>query len=270
MSDLHEANRQSWNEATKQHRSHKPDLIQQYLNGHNNLHIEDVWLLRDVAGKRVAHLQCNDGQDSVSIAKFLGAKVTGIDISDTAIDFARELNDAMQLDVDFVRSDIFDWFDSNIEPFDYVFTSYGTIVWISSINDWAAGIAKTLKPGGKLIIIDFHPLIGMFEIDWSLVYDYMGGKTLPSSGVGDYVGDDWQGEFQNPKPAYEFAWGIGNLLSAVLANGLQIEAFKEYPYMNGWQRMPDLKGEPATRRFYAPDNKPLLPMMFSLVATKPA
>lgn len=39
--NYHEQNRQSWNEATKQHHSHKPDLIEQYKNGRNNLYPEE-------------------------------------------------------------------------------------------------------------------------------------------------------------------------------------------------------------------------------------
>ena len=66
-SNYHEENRQSWNAATTQHHSHKPDLIERYKNGWNNLYQEDMAILGDVKGKSLVHLQCNDGQDSLSM-----------------------------------------------------------------------------------------------------------------------------------------------------------------------------------------------------------
>lgn len=267
--EQHEQNRLSWNAATEQHHTHRPDLIQKYKEGYNNLHIEDMWLLREVAGKALVHLQCNDGQDTLSIAKHLGATVTGVDISDTAIEAAQKISEGADIPATFIRSDIFEWFETTDAQFDYVYTGYGALGWLSSLATWAEGVAKILKPGGQLVVMEFHPITGIFENDWSLVYDYMGGKTIVTEGVGDYVADDYAGNFQNPHKAYEFAWGLGNIISAVLGSGLILERFNEYPYMNGWKRFPDMRSEEPTRRNYVPDDKPLLPMMFSLVAQKP-
>jgi SAM-dependent methyltransferase len=266
MTNYHEQNRKSWNTATKQHHSHKPDLIERYKNGWNNLYPEDMELLGDVKGKTIAHLQCNDGQDTICIAQFCGAEVTGIDISDYAIESAQKLSAETGIPANFVRSDIFDWFDSNETLYDVLYTSYGAINWISDVKKWAKGIAKTLKAGGKFVMIDFHPLVGMFELDWSLKYDYMGGKTIEEGGVGDYVGNDWEGNFKNEQTAYEFAWGIGDILGALLESGLILEQFKEYPHLNGWQRFPEMRDE--GRKFYFPDDKPIMPNMYSIIARK--
>ncbi|MCA9896381.1 MAG: hypothetical protein KC615_25545, partial [Anaerolineae bacterium] len=108
----HEANRKSWNSATERHQSHRPDLIEQISSGYNTLYAEDMALLGDVRGKSVVHLQCNNGLDTLSISKHLGASITGVDISDYAIEVARQLSDACAIPARFVRSDIFDWFDT--------------------------------------------------------------------------------------------------------------------------------------------------------------
>ncbi|MDQ7026244.1 MAG: class I SAM-dependent methyltransferase [Anaerolineae bacterium] len=266
--DYHQDNRKSWNAATEQHHSHKPDLIARYQKGWNNLHPDDMQLLGDLTGQRVVHLQCNDGQDTVSIAKFCGGDVTGIDISDYAIESARKLSKEANIPATFVRSDIFEWFEQNETPFDVVFTSYGAVGWIADVQQWARGIAKSLKRGGRFVMIEFHPLINMYEIDWSLQYDYMGGKCITDGGVGDYVGDDYEGKFKNPYKAHEFSWGIGDILGALLESGLTLKHFKEYPYNNGWQRFPEMKN--VERRFYLPDDKPTMAMMFSIIATKQA
>jgi SAM-dependent methyltransferase len=266
--DYHQDNRKSWNAATEQHHTHKPDLIERYKNGWNNLHDDDMQLLGDLTGQRVVHLQCNDGQDTVSIAKFRGGDVTGIDISDYAIESARKLSAEANIPATFVCSDIFEWFDQNEMPFDTVYTSYGAFVWIADLYEWARGIAKVLKPGGRFVMIDFHPAIGMFEFDWSLVYDYMGGKRILTGGVGDYVGDDYESKFKNPHVAHEFPWGIADIITPLLEAGLILTQFKEYPYINGWRRFPEMRNE--ERRFYLLDDKPVMPLMFSIIATKPA
>jgi hypothetical protein len=94
----------------------------------------------------------------------------------------------------------------------------------------------------------------------------MGGKRIATGGVGDYVGDDYEGKFKNPHVAHEFCWGIGDILGAVLESGLTLTQFKEYPYINGWQRFPEMRNE--GRRFYPLEGKPIMPMMFSIIAAK--
>lgn len=88
--DLHEANRLSWNAATVAHNSHKGDQAAFFRRGGSTLFPEELDLLGDIAGLSLLHLQCNSGQDSLSLAQ-LGADVTGVDISDEAIAFARRL-----------------------------------------------------------------------------------------------------------------------------------------------------------------------------------
>ena len=121
----HEANRKSWNAATERHQSHRPDLVALMKNGHNNIYAEDMALLGDIKGKSLVHLQCNNGLDTLSIANHLGADVTGVDISDYAVEVAKNLSESAEIPAKFVRSDIFDWFDSTEERYDVVYTSYG-------------------------------------------------------------------------------------------------------------------------------------------------
>ncbi len=73
-SDLHEANRLSWNAATRAHNSHKADQAAFFRNGGSTLYPEELQLLGHLDGLRLLHLQCNAGQDSLSLAR-LGARV---------------------------------------------------------------------------------------------------------------------------------------------------------------------------------------------------
>ena len=89
--ELRERNRLSWNAATRAHNSHKANQAAFLREGGSTLRAEELDLLGKIAGKRLVHLLCNSGQDSLSLAA-MGAHVTGVDISDVAIDFARKLS----------------------------------------------------------------------------------------------------------------------------------------------------------------------------------
>ncbi len=281
--DLHEANRLSWNEATKAHNSHKGDQAAFFRAGGSTLFPEELEMLGDVAGRSLLHLQCNSGQDSLSLAR-LGAQVTGVDISDEAVAFATKLSADSGVAAGFERSDLFDWFEAartDGRSFERVFTSYGTICWLSDLQAWARGVADVLAPGGRFAMVEFHPFAMVFDPKWTPRHDYfVEGPIQEPDGVGDYVADS--GEtlaldayhsgvegFRNPNPAFEFYWGVGQVVSALIEAGLRLEQLKEYPHANGWagfERMRDL----GQGRLAPPGDVPAIPLMYGLAATKPA
>lgn len=281
--ELHEDNRRSWNSATRAHNSHKGDQAGFLASGGSTLFPEELELLGDVRGRRLAHLQCNSGQDSLSLAA-LGATVTGVDISDEAISFATTLSADSGIPATFVRSDVFDWFDhaaTSGQRFDVVFSSYGAIDWLSDLTDWGSGIAAVLRPGGRFVIVDFHPVGTMFDWNWQLKYDYAkrgNGPDTVDGGVGDYVrvsGDglvpwgyeEGMAEVPDPHRCHVFGWGLSDVIGSLLAGGLSVEVFREYPWSNGcvWgEGMRELPG----RRFLPPAELPDFPMMYGIAAVK--
>ena len=92
-----EANRKLWNEKTPVHLSSEMYDMEAFRAGKNTLMPADLAALGDVKGKRLLHLQCHFGQDTLSWAR-LGADVTGVDLSDTAIEAARELSSELGLE----------------------------------------------------------------------------------------------------------------------------------------------------------------------------
>jgi SAM-dependent methyltransferase len=274
----HEVNRRSWNEATRAHNSHKGEQARLLREGGSTLFPEELELLGELHGRRLLHLQCNSGQDTLSLAA-RGAIVTGVDISDEAIAFARRLSEESGLGGTFARSDVYDWL-ATVEPrFDVVFSSYGAYGWLSDLKTWAAGIARALAPGGRFVLVDFHPTAMIFDERWQHRWPYStGGRAIESpSGVTDYVSlsgaglcpDGYQPglvDFQNPHPSCEFAWGLGEIVGAVLEAGLRLEALVEWPYSNGAQLFDGMRlGE--GRRYYAPAETPEIPLMFGLRAS---
>ena len=96
----------------------------------------------------------------------MGADVIGVDLSDKGIDAAKQLNTKLGLNAKFIHSDVYDLPNNLNEKFDIVFTSYGVVGWLPDINKWAETIAHFLKPGGKLIFVEFHPFVWMYDDDF--------------------------------------------------------------------------------------------------------
>jgi SAM-dependent methyltransferase len=283
--DLHEGNRLSWNVATEAHNSHKGDQAAFYRYGGNKLFAEEKELLGDISGKRVVHLQCNSGQDTLSLVQ-MGAIALGIDISDSAIEFARSLSQESGVPAEFIRSDVYDWLQQAIregELFDVVFCSYGAVIWLSDLQTWAEGIAAILKPGGRFVVVDFHPMALSFDDDWTLKFPYSsfdgsGSLWVWEDGVGDYVATEMQQQnpddglpgvedFENPHPSYEFNWGMADILGSLLRAGLRIDDVREYPYSNSGH-IPGMYQNPDGK-WVAPEVIPPIPLMYGIVATKP-
>ncbi|MFN8376326.1 MAG: class I SAM-dependent methyltransferase [Anaerolineae bacterium] len=278
----HETNRISWNAATEAHNSHKGDQAAFFRAGGSTLYPDEIELLGDLSGKTLVHLQCNAGQDTLSLAR-LAAVVTGVDISDTAIAFARQLSADSGLPATFHRSDVYDWLNSTAERFDCAFVSYGALCWLSDLKAWGRGVARVLNPGGRLVLLDFHPVYNLFEEGWKLTYDYMGGTAVHFEiGIGDYVEMTYESasdvpfeyqegikNFQNPNPSVEFTWGVADIVCALLEAGLQLTTLREYPYSNGFKRFADMREIPG-RRYIMPQGLPQIPMMLGVVAQKPA
>jgi SAM-dependent methyltransferase len=280
--DLHEANRLSWNAATVAHNRHKPDQAGFLRAGGSTLFPEEVALLGDVRGKDVLHLLCNSGQDTLGIAA-LGAAVTGVDISDEAIAFARQLSGESGIAGRFERSDVYPWLEQAAKDgrtFDTVFCSYGALCWLSDLDAYFRGVAGLLKSGGRFVCMEFHPFAMIFDDHAEPKYDYRMPEPLSwDDGIRDYVAESCGGltpsgpvaaaePFHNPHPCHEFQRGLGDILGAVIGAGLLVREFREYEYTNGWKPYAGMKELPG-RRWAMPEGKPSVPLMYGVVAEKP-
>ena len=155
-------NRDSWNNKTEYHVKSAFYDVERFLDGESSIQDIELNLMGDVRGKSLLHLQCHFGQDTISLER-LGAKVTGVDLSDKSIEIARQLAESTESAASFICCNIYDLPSYLNESFDIVFTSYGTIGWLPDLNKWAEIIARFLKPGGQFIFVEFHPVVWMFD-----------------------------------------------------------------------------------------------------------
>jgi len=280
----HQDNRRAWNAATEAHNSHKRDQAAFLRQGGSTLFPEEVKLLGELDGLRLVHLQCNAGQDTLSLAR-LGAEATGVDISDDAIQFARRLSRDAGIPAEFARADVYDWLRETAESerrYDVAFCSYGALPWLSDLEAWAEGIAGVLEPGGRLVLVEFHPVAMTFGDGWERQMPYFyGGEPLSfDSGIDDYVAasgaaltpsgyEDGVRDFENPHPCHEWIWTLSEVLGALTGAGFAVTRFEEYPYANGFKMLPDMELQRGNR-WVPPPEVPNLPLMFGLVATRSA
>jgi SAM-dependent methyltransferase len=280
--DLREQNRVSWNAVVSAHESHRGDLSRFFSEGGTTLFQEELDLLGELEGRSLVHLQCSSGGDSISLAR-LGATVTGVDASDEAVSSARDLAKRTGIKATFERADVYDWLKEASREgrrFDVAFASYGVICWLPDLGSWAGGIADILNPGGRLVLVDFHPAADIFDKGWNHVHDYPSGgePLLLEEGVGDYVATSGGGltpagfvdgdqDFQNPESCYLFRWGLGELVTALAEAALRITALEEYPYANGERKFAGMRELPGNR-MVPPEKIPTVPLMYGIRAER--
>ena len=219
-------NKSTWNSKVDFHVNSDFYDMPTFLAGNSSLNEIETPLLGDLKGKKVLHLQCHFGQDTLSMAR-MGAKCTGVDLSDKAISKAQELNEQLKLDAQFICCDLFD-IENHLEgEFDVVFASYGTIGWLPDINKWASIVNKYLKKGGKFVFAEFHPIVWMFDDDFKTVaYPYNNQKALVETYEGTYA----QKDAKISNTAVMWHHGLAEVISALNNQGLSLKEFNEFNY----------------------------------------
>jgi len=222
-------NKALWNKRTAVHIHsefyNNEKFMANYANGFTTLSEIELALLGDLSGKKVMHLQCHFGQDTLSLAQ-LGAEVTGLDFSDAAIAFARKMADDLNVPATFIEADVYNIPEELFGQFDMVFTSYGTIGWLPVIDKWAESVHKLLKPNGKLVFVEFHPVIWMFDNELEkVVYPYHCTDPIVENEQGTYA------ETESDINLTSIGWNhsLSEVIGALLKY-LPLIDFKEYIY----------------------------------------
>lgn len=256
-------NKEAWNQKTLHHI--QSDFYDQasFKAGRNSLNEIELNLLGDVSNKKILHLQCHFGQDSISLAR-MGALVTGVDLSDEAIKEGKLLSEELNVPVTFVNTDVYSA-DEEVDAnsFDLVFSTYGTITWLPDLIKWAQIISKVLKPGGELLLVEFHPFIWTFDDNMEkIAYHYFNQEEIREITVGTYT--DRNADLRTETVAWNHS--LDEVIGALLANGFEIIHFKEYDY-SPYPCFSNVK-EIAPGKFQFNHIDKRIPMVYSLKASR--
>jgi SAM-dependent methyltransferase len=225
--------------------------------------------LGDVRGKRLAHLQCHIGTDTLAWAR-RGAMVTGVDFSGESIACAERLRRELGLNARFIHSNIYDLPDELDGTFDIVYTSRGVLCWLRDLPEWGRLIARLLRPGGLFYILEAHPILNAMEEETpgelSFAYSYF-HRPEPT------YWDDGDPDYADPSyvvrnPSYEWTWSLSDIVGALLAAGLRIELLNEYDRLF-FRLFPGMTTEDGRWFHLPPPLHRRLPLLFTLRARKP-
>lgn len=230
--------------------------------GNTSLKSIELNLLGDIAGKSILHLQCHFGQDSMSMAR-MGANVTGVDLSDNAIENAQKISAELQLNTQFICCDLYNLPAHLDAQFDIVITSYGTIGWLPDLDKWAAIIQRYLKPGGQFVFVEFHPVVWMFNDAFTEVgYSYFNTGPIYETELGTYA------DKNAPIKSSYVAWnhGMAEVIGSLIQQGMEIKQLQEYDYSpyNCFQNTEEFA--PGKFRIKHLENR--IPMVYALQAVK--
>ena len=267
-------NRRWWDERVPIHTASDFYDLEGFKAGGETLRPFEVEEVSPVEGKRLLHLQCHFGLDTLSWAR-RGASVVGLDFSRPAVDAGQEIADELELDATFIAADVYDAVEAvEGERFDIVYTGFGALSWLDDLPRWGAIVAELLTPGGFLYLSELHPFSDVFaDEDLSVVNDYFhdpAGERLEDGG-GSYA--DLEAATAN-NATHEWTHPLADVLGAVLGAGLRLESFHEYDHTL-FARWPHLELEPGAPGEVAavyrqPPGAPRLPLMYSLRAYLPA
>lgn len=225
-SEYFESNKNIWNQRTLVHKDSSFYNLEGFRRGQSVLTPIELNELGDVKGKKMLHLQCHFGMDSLDWAR-RGAEVTGVDLSENAIEEARKLNDELGLDAKFICCNVYDLGNHLDEKFDIVFCSYGVVGWLPDLAAWGKLVSSYIKPGGIFYLAEFHPVVWMFDDDFTQIkYAYENQELIIVENHGTYT--DRKAGIEGK----EYSWNhsISEVLNSLIRAGLTIEVFNEYMY----------------------------------------
>jgi SAM-dependent methyltransferase len=152
----------------------------------------------------------------------------------------------------FVRGDIL-----AIEPryhgaFDFIFFTIGAITWFEDLVALFQKVADCLRPGGRMMLHDFHPFINMLPLPGEPAFDAEGAGRAAYS---YFRKEPWvesmaAGYMAQPHETREtfisFSHTLSDIVNAACAAGMRITRLAEFDYDVGLTEAYNGKGWPLS------------------------
>jgi len=261
MNEYIEANKRAWATIAQDHYQTFYDFLSRHELTLNQTEQQE---LGDIAGKRVMHLQCNTGADTISLAR-LGANATGVDLVPANIYYARKLAADLGVhDVRFFDANVLTLMDHHHDQYDIVFTTQGVLCWLPDLTLWARTVRHLLADDGFLYLLDGHPFFMVWDEERlpELVVKYP--YFVKQADEGEWIG----GYASETKPATNYSWmyTMGEIVTALSQAGLHIEWLHEFDWLY-YKLATDRQRKDDNGNWVFPAYQGQLPFTFSLKAT---
>ena len=131
------------------------------------------------------------------------------------------------------------------------------------MQKWAEVISHFLKPGGKLIFVEFHPVVWMYDNDFTFVqYSYFNDEQIVETNEGTYA--DRSADLANEEVSWNHS--LSEVFTSLLDENLQLKSFREY----NWSPYPCFRHikEIEKGKYQIPQFGNKIPLVYSLVVEK--
>ncbi len=188
---------------------------------------------QNVNGLEIANPCGSSGQKAVALA-LLGAKVTVFDISEENKRYAMELAEQANVNLNYIVGDIYDIDMTTFKSrFDMLYLEGGILHLFGDLNRFIETLYTLLKPGGKLVLSDFHPFRKVNPIgSLAMSVPQTNGNYFDSGfhnaevAFRDFFPQEEQTSF--PDCIYRF-YTLSEIINAVINAGFTLKEFLEHP-----------------------------------------
>ncbi|MEU5438259.1 class I SAM-dependent methyltransferase [Streptomyces sp. NPDC020719] len=267
---LMRANQANWDARTPVHVASRFYGLEQGLDGERWFAPFEWEDLGDLAGRDVLHLQCHLGTETLAFAD-RGARAVGLDFSAASVAAAQDIAERSGSDVTYVQANVYDAVEALGERrFDVIYTGKGALCYLPDLTRWAQIVAQLLRPGGRLYVLEFHPLLNALgptpapgEGDELLLrHDYLGGAGPVHRDASRTYTDG--PAVEGATDSYEWMHGIADVVNAVTGAGMTLHRLRESNELP-WQRWPEMVRTPAGW-WQLPE--PRIPLRYGLLASR--
>lgn len=215
-----QANRTAWETASQKHMREYGKLLAEATTGSSLIDTERE-LLREVLRRspEVVHLQSGNGLDDVALVQAGARSVVGIDYSTVAAGAAQRRADELDVACRYVVAVLPDVPLADASA-DLVHTGKGALIWMPDLAKWAREIVRLLRPSGHLFLYEGHSAVPL----WT--WDSDQPRIRPDR---SYFGRSHVNDTFPANGAVEWQWTLGQIVTAVIAAGMEILHLGEYP-----------------------------------------
>ena len=206
----------------------------------------------DFKGKKIAQFCCNNGREILSLMQLGAESGFGFDIAENIINQAKET--AAKADIQncqFVACDILEIDDTYHQEFDFILFTIGALTWFKDLKLLFQKVSTCLKPGGLILIHDFHPMMNILPLPDDpafdefhlnrLVHSYFSTEPwIENEGMGYISGEYHSQTFTS------FSHTLSSMINHLTEVGINIQSLDEYDYDVGLTDIYDGKGYPLS------------------------